>query len=43
VVEKIGPVLEPADVARSVSFITSQPAHVHVSDVLVRPTRQEYP
>ena len=43
VLEKIGPVLEPEDVARAVGFVTSQPAHVHVSDVLVRPTRQEYP
>jgi NADP-dependent 3-hydroxy acid dehydrogenase YdfG len=43
VVEKIGPVLEPADVARAVSFVCAQPAHVHVSDILVRPTRQDYP
>ena len=43
VLTKIGPVLEPEDVARAVSFVASQPAHVHVSDVLVRPTRQEYP
>jgi NADP-dependent 3-hydroxy acid dehydrogenase YdfG len=40
---RIGPVLSPADVARSVGFVVSQPAHVHVSDVLIRPTRQEYP
>lgn len=43
VVDRIGPVLEPVDVARAVAFIASQPAHVHVSDILVRPTRQEYP
>lgn len=43
VVDKIGPVLEPADVARVVSFIAAQPPHVHVGDVLVRPTRQDYP
>lgn len=43
VVERIGPVLEPADVARAVRFIAEQPAHVHVSDVLIRPTRQDYP
>lgn len=43
VLEKFGPVLEPADVARLVSFIASQPAAVHVGNVLVRPTRQEYP
>lgn len=43
VVERIGPVLTPADVARMVAFVASQPAAVHVSDVLVRPTRQDYP
>jgi NADP-dependent 3-hydroxy acid dehydrogenase YdfG len=43
VVEKIGPVLRPEDVARVISFACSQPPYVHVGDVLVRPTRQEYP
>jgi NADP-dependent 3-hydroxy acid dehydrogenase YdfG len=43
VLEKFGPVLEPGDVARMVSFVVSQPAAVHVGNVLVRPTRQEYP
>lgn len=41
--ERIGPALEPADIARAVAFIAQQPPHVHVSDILVRPTRQEYP
>lgn len=40
---RIGPVLQPTDVARSIAFVLSQPAAVHVSDVLIRPTRQEYP
>lgn len=40
---RIGPVLRPPDIARLVSTIVSQPAHVHMSDVLIRPTRQEYP
>ncbi|HYE62459.1 MAG TPA: SDR family oxidoreductase [Phycisphaerales bacterium] len=43
VVQRIGPVLQPEDVARCVTFIASQPPHVHVSDILVRPTRQDYP
>lgn len=43
VVEKIGPVLQPADVARTISFACSQPPYVHMSDVLLRPTRQDYP
>jgi NADP-dependent 3-hydroxy acid dehydrogenase YdfG len=43
VVDRIGPVLEPVDVARVVSFVCSQPSHVHVGSILVRPTRQDYP
>jgi len=42
-VEKFGPMLSPADVARAIVFAVSQPAHVHLSDFLIRPTRQEYP
>lgn len=40
---RIGPVLTPPDVARLVAFIVSQPPHVHVSDAVIRPTRQDYP
>lgn len=40
---RIGPVLTPADIARSVRFIVEQPEHVHLSDILIRPTRQDYP
>ena len=43
VVARIGPVLQPEDVARAITFIASQPAHVHLSEVLLRPTRQDYP
>jgi NADP-dependent 3-hydroxy acid dehydrogenase YdfG len=43
VVERLGPVLLPEDVARTISFVLAQPAHVHVSDFIVRPTRQDYP
>jgi len=39
----ISPVLTPDDIARLVMFIVSQPAGMHVCDVMVRPTRQEYP
>jgi len=41
--ERIGPVLKPEDVARTVSFIAGQPPQVHVNDVMIRPTRQDYP
>jgi NADP-dependent 3-hydroxy acid dehydrogenase YdfG len=41
--DSIAPVLSPEDVARTVLFIASQPAGVHINDVMIRPTRQEYP
>ena len=41
--QKIGPVLQPADIADMVGYVVSRPAHVHVNDVVIRPTRQEYP
>ncbi len=41
--EGIAPVLTPEDIARLVMFIVTQPAGMHVCDVMVRPTRQEYP
>lgn len=41
--DSISPVLTPEDIARLVMFIVSQPAGMHVCDVMVRPTRQEYP
>lgn len=41
--ESISPVLTPDDVSRLITFIVSQPAHVCVNNVMIRPTRQEYP
>jgi NADP-dependent 3-hydroxy acid dehydrogenase YdfG len=41
--EKFAPVLVPEDVARTIGFIVSQPAGMHVCDVVIRPTRQDYP
>jgi NADP-dependent 3-hydroxy acid dehydrogenase YdfG len=43
VMVKVGPPLTPDDVARTIMFSVSQPAGVHVSDLVLRPTRQEYP
>ncbi|MGK7933725.1 MAG: SDR family NAD(P)-dependent oxidoreductase [Microcystaceae cyanobacterium] len=34
------PVLQPEDIAEAVAYILSQPDHVQVHDLLVRPTRQ---
>ncbi len=39
----IGPVLDPADIARTIGFIAGQPPHVLLNDVMIRCTRQEYP
>lgn len=41
--ERFGPLLSGEDIARAIMFIVTQPPHVHVSDILVRPTRQDYP
>lgn len=41
--ERIGPVLTPEDVARTIAWIAQQPAHVCVNDMMLRPTRQDYP
>lgn len=40
---RFAPVLEPEDVARLTRFIVEQPPHVHVNDVVIRPTKQDYP
>ncbi|HSO19857.1 MAG TPA: SDR family oxidoreductase [Desulfosarcina sp.] len=41
--EKFGPLLAGDDIAAAVHHIVSQPPHVHISDIVVRPTRQDYP
>ena len=41
--QKFGPLLKPEDVARAIVFVVAQPAHVHVNDVVIRATRQDYP
>jgi NADP-dependent 3-hydroxy acid dehydrogenase YdfG len=40
---RIGKLLAPEDVARTISFVVSQPAHVHVNELMIRPTGQDYP
>lgn len=41
--DRFGPVLIGDDVAQAIHFIVTQPPHVHISDIIVRPTRQDYP
>ncbi|HRR32619.1 MAG TPA: SDR family oxidoreductase [Kiritimatiellia bacterium] len=42
-VEAYGKVLEPQDIANGVSWLLAQPPHVHVSEIMIRPTGQNYP
>ena len=39
-IEKIGKVLEPEDIARAIAFAVTQPPHVSINEMLIRPTRQ---
>ena len=40
---KFGPLLIGSDVADAIHFVVTRPPHVHISDIIVRPTRQDYP
>jgi NADP-dependent 3-hydroxy acid dehydrogenase YdfG len=41
--ERFGKTLDPADVARTIAFVVTQPPHVHLNDIMMRPTKQDYP
>ncbi len=41
VVADCGPLLMPEDIARTIVFSVSQPCHVHIDDIRIRPTRQK--
>ncbi|MEM9167417.1 MAG: SDR family oxidoreductase [Planctomycetota bacterium] len=41
--DSVGPVLRAEDISRSIVFTLAQPPAVHVNDIMIRPTRQEYP
>lgn len=41
--DRFGPLTLPEDIARGIVFAVSQPAHVCVGDIVIRPTRQDYP
>jgi NADP-dependent 3-hydroxy acid dehydrogenase YdfG len=42
-IKRFGELVAPADIARAIVFVVTQPAHVHISEVMVRPTGQDYP
>ena len=39
--EQIGELLQAEDIANAVLYAVSQPEHVTINEVLVRPTRQQ--
>ncbi len=41
--DQYGPLLDVNDIADTIYYIVSQPPHVHLCDVVVRPTRMNYP
>jgi NADP-dependent 3-hydroxy acid dehydrogenase YdfG len=41
--KRFGKLLEPSDVANAIEFIVTQPPHIHISDLIIRPTGQDYP
>lgn len=41
--DKFGPLLVGDDIANAIHYIVTQPPHVHISDIVVRPTREDYP
>ena len=41
--DRFGPLLVGDDVANAIHYIVTQPPNVHISDIVVRPTRQDYP
>ncbi len=41
--EKFGPLIYGEDIADTIDYLVKLPPHVHVSDIVVRPTRQDYP
>ncbi|NLI81866.1 MAG: SDR family oxidoreductase [Deltaproteobacteria bacterium] len=41
--DRFGPLLTGEDVANAIHYVVTQPPHVHISDIIVRPTRQDYP
>jgi clavulanate-9-aldehyde reducatase len=39
--EEIGDLLQAEDIARAITYAVSQPAHVSVNEILIRPTKQQ--
>lgn len=35
--------IQTEDIANAIQYIVQQPPHVHVNDIMIRSTRQDYP
>lgn len=42
-VEEMGKLLEPGDIAEGIRWLLTLPQHVHVNEIMIRPTGQSYP
>ena len=42
-VAQFGKLLEPQDIAEGIRWLLTLPAHVNVSEIMFRPTGQNYP
>lgn len=41
--DRFAPLLTGEDIAEAIHYVVAQPPHLHISDIVVRPTRQDYP
>jgi NADP-dependent 3-hydroxy acid dehydrogenase YdfG len=42
-IDRLGPMLNGAEIADAIHYAISRAPHVHVGDIVIRPTRQDYP
>ena len=40
---QFGALLEPGDIAEGIRWLLTLPPHVHVNEIMIRPTGQSYP
>jgi NADP-dependent 3-hydroxy acid dehydrogenase YdfG len=42
-IDRLGPMLTGTEIADAIHYVISRAPHVHVGDIVIRPTRQDYP
>lgn len=40
---EFGPLIYGEDIAHAIDFVVTQPPHIHINELMIRPTRQAYP